>query len=800
MMKKRILTLVAAMLLTLLPAYAQLDWQSVDPVADSIAIAAMRYRMDRIRKHRPTVALVLSGGGAKGAAHVGALKYLEEVGIPIDMVLGTSMGGLIGGLYSLGYSPTFLDSLLRSVDWTQIMSDKVPSELTSYQDRKYKEKYVLGIPFYYSKDGLFNRRTEDRTFPDADGSLHLGANDELADKSLKENLFGSLPSGYIYGQNVSNVFSGLTVGYQDSIDFATLPIPFFCVAAELVTGKAKLWTSGKLNTALRSTMSIPGVFAPVRTDGMILVDGGIRNNFPTDVAKAMGADIVIGVELSGASSTYSDINNIADLASQIIDMMVHDSFVQTLSIPDVTIKPDLAGFTTLSFDPVSVDTIISRGYQASIAQADKIAEIKRRVGPETVEFNNSPAVDIGEIPIVLSGIQFEGATPAEINYLLKKIDIKVGDKVRKSDIEKAVATIYATRSFDYVNYEVYRDAADFILSIKCKKGPVHQAGIGVRFDSETMVSALVNVGLNVHKVEGASFDFTARIGANPYLDIHYLYKMAATPTLHIDLMNALSDVDLFSIGSSPWLNMSYWRFSQKAYLSDINWRSANVQAGIRNDFFNVLSLLSMDYIPADYDIKSLTDDYLTVFCNLRKDSWDDGYFPTRGIKAGLSYDWLLGSLMGEVPQNHIFTADVSKVFSFGRSVAFIPSLYARCSLGDALPVAFMNVAGGSLAGRYIEQQVPFIGINYATPFESKMLLARADLRVRLSSNNYITLIANALKDSKSFDSDLLLTGNTAFGCALEWGYDSIGGPIKANIHWSNITHSVGAYLSLGFDF
>ena len=150
---------LAAVLLLSFPfvSKAQLSTASISPQEDSIAFADMRSRMDRIRRieHRPTVALVLSGGGAKGSAHVGALKYIEELEIPIDMVLGTSMGGLVGGLYSLGYDAAYLDSLLTSVDWKIILSDKVPQNYISYATKVYKEKFVLAVPFHYSKDAFF---------------------------------------------------------------------------------------------------------------------------------------------------------------------------------------------------------------------------------------------------------------------------------------------------------------------------------------------------------------------------------------------------------------------------------------------------------------------------------------------------------------------------------------------------------------------------------------------------------------------------------------------------------------------
>ena len=389
---------LAVMAVSVFTANAQISHSVLDTRREmkDLRVEKIKHKLDSVKavRHRPTVALVLSGGGAKGSAHVGVIKYLESIGMPVDVVMGTSMGGLVGGIYALGYDAGQLDSIIRDIDWDMALSDKVPRDYLSYSAIKYKEKYVLSFPFFYDRKEYMQMKESDQQYTRRVEDIHFGAGEADATNMVKDNLLGSLPSGMVYGQNVNNIFSSLSVGYQDVTDFYDLPVPFLCVATDLVSGTAKIWTKGKLNTALRSTMSIPGLFAPVRVDGMVLVDGGMRNNYPTDLAKKVGADIVIGVNLSDGYKSYNEINNLADIINTGIDMLGRTSFESNIDIPDVNIKPDLHEFNMLSFDDRSIDTIINRGYQAALAVADKLDSLKAVVGSDVTTINNDPVLNV----------------------------------------------------------------------------------------------------------------------------------------------------------------------------------------------------------------------------------------------------------------------------------------------------------------------------------------------------------------------------------------------------------------------
>lgn len=771
---------------------------SVDPKGDSLAVQRMRERMAQIRKVRPTVALVLSGGGAKGAAHVPIIKYIEELGIPVDMVLGTSMGGLVGGLYALGYSPEEMDEIVRNMDWNWVMSDKLSREYVTYTDMKYKEKYLISIPFYYHKDYYRMKLADEHRFDDVRKHeiLHIGADNEDGAEFLKNNLLGSLPSAYIEGQNVSNLISSLTIGYQDSIDFQTLPIPYVCVATDMVTGKAKIWHSGKINEAMRSTMSIPGVFAPVKTQGMVLVDGGLRDNYPTTLAREMGADIIIGVDLSQAKRTYMDVNNIGDIAGQLIEMLGKDTFEVNVEVPDVKIKPWLPEYNSLSFSTESVDSIMARGWQAAQAQDSLLREVARRTNQEYVGVRKQKAFDFHSDSLVIDEIDVAGVLPREKALLKERLDIRPGQKISRSDLDHLVAQIYGTQSYDYVTYELLGKEEPFRLVLNCKKGPVHQLGLGVRADTEELVSVLLNLGLNAHSLQGHKFDLLGKISTNPYFQFHWSYDAPRIPTINASASIRWTDMNLLNFRNST-LSFSFLNMRQEVYLSNIKWKKLDVRGGLRNDFFNVENLRSSQIV-GDYDMRLVKNDFISLFIDGRTDTFDDGYFPNKGVNAGLSYHWTFAGIPNNIHPFHTIQADAKIVLAMGESLAFIPSFNMRFLFGAEIPVPFFNAVGGSLAGRYVDQQIPFIGITNLSLMKNILTVFRTDFRYRIAKNHYVTGILNYARDCDHFVH--YVDGLGYFGAGVEYAYDTIFGPIKANVHWSNITNKVGLYLSAGYNF
>lgn len=764
----------------------------IDPERDSVPIRAIRARMDSIRAGgRPAVAVVLSGGGAKGAAHIGALNYLEQIGIPIDLILGTSMGGLVGGWYAAGYPAGEIDRLIRKFDWSMLLSDKVPDSYIPFSEKKYRQQYIISIPFYYATEKGDSIAT-DRRYKD---NIHIGA-ESPRHRNMKEELLNSLPAGLVYGQNVNNLFSQLTVGYQDDTLFYHLPIPFVCIATEMVTAKPKVWYSGKLNTALRSTMSIPGLFTPVKTDGMVLVDGGMRNNYPTDLAYDLGADLVIGVDLSSGYLSYDSINNFSDLLSQFIDMFGRESYERNHRLADVTLTPELKGFDMLSFDEESIDTIIRRGWESAVAKAGDLMALKELVGSDTLRLQSKPAVNIQKQKVLVSEIQIDGVSRREYEYLMSKLKIEPGMRLGKEEIESAEAYIYGTRVFDYVTYELLGSDEPFKLRFNCKKGPVNKLGIGARFDTDEVVSVLLNIGINVNSIQGHAFELTGKVGTNPYVNGHYYYKTEAGPTINSELKYRNVDNKLFLHGDNNF-NLSYSSLSTKLYLSNIKFINTDLNGGIRSDKFNMKNVMS-DLPEATSGFMANT--YLSLFAHAAAETFDNIYFPTRGFRINAEYDWVFGGLDHKIYPFHIAKLDFRSVINMGRRFSLLPSVTARFLIGDNIPTPFCNIVGGQLEGRYMDHQIPFLGISSAAAVDKYFAGIGAGLRFRAFKNNYITAKVDMGSASARLKDILNFNSNAFMGAGLEYAYNSIVGPIKANLQWSSLSGGMTAYLSIGFDF
>ena len=379
---------------------------------------------------------------------------------------------------------------------------------------------------------------------------------------------------------------------------------------------------------------------------------------------------------------------------------------------------------------------------------------------------------------------------------MDRLHLKFGQKISRNDLDHIVAQIYGTQAYDFVTYELLGDSEPFKLVLNCKKGPVHQFGLGVRADTEEIVSVLINLGINSHRLYGHTYDLTGKISANPYLQLKWSYDVPKIPTLNATASVRWTDMSMLNFGTNR-LSLSFLHASQELYMSNIKWNWFDIKAGIRNDIFDIRNVKA-EQILGDYDFSQLANDFVSLMADARSDTFDDGYFPTKGFTVGLGYKWTFAGFPKNIHNFHTVTADAKVVAPIGSRFALIPYLNARMLFGQDVPVAYFNALGGSLAGRYVDQQIPFIGITNLSAMKNILTVFGMDMRVRLARNHYLTGIVNYARDCDSFIG--YGKGLGYFGAGIEYAFDTIFGPIKGNLHWSNITNKVGVYLSAGFDF
>lgn len=367
-----------------------------------------------VPKSRPTIGVALEGGGALGEAHVGVLKWFEDHHIPIDYLAGTSMGGLVGGLYAMGKTSDQLETLLKTTDWGLLLGGDTP-----YPDL------------------TFRRKEDAREIPNA---IEIG---------LKHG--ASLPPGLNSGQQVNLLIDREALPYSTIKSFDDLPIPFRCVSTEIVSGKAYVFRNGSLSDAMRATMSIPGVFAPVRRDNQIFVDGGLVDNLPTDVVRKMGADVVIAIHLQISPASAKEIQSAFGILGRSVELVIAETEIRGMAGADLIIKADVEKFTTMEYE--KTDALVKAGYQAAEdkAQILKAYELDDRSWAEYLREKDSRIRTKVGVP---QFVKVEGVTGESAVNVQKFLAPLVGKPINQADLEQFLTRLSGVGRYDSVTYDI----------------------------------------------------------------------------------------------------------------------------------------------------------------------------------------------------------------------------------------------------------------------------------------------------------------------------------------------------------
>ena len=797
---------------------------SSNPDLDEAAFAKVRARMDSIRQYRPTVGLALAGGGARGLAHLGVIKYMEELGIPVDVVTGTSMGGLIGGLYAMGYKHDQLDSLVRAIEWPLMMSDDIPNKYISYTLRKYRDKYVIRIPHHYDKEDVVDRIKNQHILDKmAEESEHNSA--DMLNESISRVGVG-LPDGYLYGLNVRNMLSSVSVGYQDSISFADLPIPYACVATDLYAMAPKYWTSGNITDALRSTMAIPFYFRAVRQNGEVLLDGGMRNNYPVDLARAMGADIIIGSDMS-IHRELNELNSPVDFLMQTITLLASSTNEPARAMLDLGVHHELKGYSMFAFDEASVDAIIDQGYQNALQRKDLFESIAAAVaGKQDPGVASHPsAVNLAQRKVRIRELRFDGIGEHEQARIQYVDDIPEDGLYDRAIIERLLNDIYGTNAFESVSYHLEGTEEPYTLVFDCQKGQTNDFAVGVRADTDETVAIALRYGIGTRRLTGIRFQADLKLGTNPSFSVDWGTKSrVGLPSYGIIFRSRLlnTSAGYFSLENHRLLNVA-----SDVYLEDSRIHNGSMRLGLTAEMDPYENYLSYAEFRNGWNWK---DYWLSAFANFKFDTFNDGYFPTRGVRISLKGryvfkgywerldpdaedwkdPWQASTEGGRVP-NYITTmGSLEAAFPIGEHFTVLPKLYAGwyqpfegADLTSYSKYQYVNHkhvvnVGGFIPDRYTENQIPFFlwpnGFKETFGYSSVIQL---DLRYCFKRKNFITVRSGFFKDVDQLKD--FFAEETIWGFGAEYARQTLVGPLKIAAQWGP-GNGVTAYASIGFDF
>nr|WP_254304228.1 patatin-like phospholipase family protein [Shewanella sp. VB17] len=413
---------------------------------------------------RPKIGLVLSGGGAKGAAHIGVLKVLEENRVPVDYIVGTSIGAYIAGMYALGYSATEIEKIMMNESWSDGYSDTIPRESLGYRNKQQRDRFNIPLDMGYS------------------------------DETVK------LPNGFLRGQTMSQLLQRSTGLVHQFGHFDELAIPYRAVATDLETSEAVILVEGSIVKAMQASAAVPGALQPIEYHGKLLVDGGIANNMPVDVVKALGADIVIAVDIGSSLVKKNELDSTVAVLNQLSTILTNASTARQkllLSEDDILIRPEVGDMSTTDFD--IMPQAFSLGEKAALThvlslKGLSIGEVEYAIYNKNKQRISRRWLDSSQRPLVK--LVFNNDSKVSESLLRESLDLHEGDVVSKEQLNKAIANVYSLDKFEHVNAEFMDTDQGRVLTVNTKAKSWGPNYFDIGFSWEDDLSEDSNIALD----------------------------------------------------------------------------------------------------------------------------------------------------------------------------------------------------------------------------------------------------------------------------------------------------------------
>ncbi len=721
----------------------------------------------------PKVGLVLSGGGAKGLAHIGVLKELEAAGVRVDYIGGTSMGAIVGSLYAAGYNAQQLDSIFTSLDFDTLIQDDIPRSAKTFYEKDDSETYAVTLPFDNFKLGF--------------------------------------PSGISKGQNVYNLLSRLLVHVYDVDDFSELQIPFFCVATNVETGQEVILDKGYLPRAVTASGALPTLFSPVRINDTIFVDGGVVNNYPVEEVRARGADIIIGVDVQDSLRDRKSLRSAIDVLVQINNYRTINDMKEKRNKTDVYINPKIDDFTVVSFDEGR--KIISSGTEAAQqkkAALEAIAARQLKKERDTVIFNTNTSIYITDVGI-------EGLQSYTRSYVLGKLKLQTPANVSYRKFNEGVNNLSATGNFDQINYRLVPDpkepnhySVQFDLVENESKTLLR---LGVHYDDLFRSAGLVNITRKRLFTNNDVTSLDLIIGDNLrynfeyYIDKGFYWSIGLTSAFNSfekEVANdfILNESSLTTPIEVNELNLRYDDFTNTAFVQTLFRRSFLLSLGVEHKWLRYLS----ETIGTDEDDLPRTifenTNYLSTFGKLTYDTFDNKFYPREGFYFHGDFHWYLWAdgMNTAFEPFSIAKAKAAWAQPIASKLSFVLSTEGGFKWGDRRTQSLDFFVGG-YGFKPLNNIIPFSGYEALSLRGDTYLLSRLVFDYEIFRKNHLLLSGNIANVGDAlFERGQWIDRINYSGVAVGYALETFLGPIAIQYAYVPEENTDEFYVNVGFRF
>ena len=718
-----------------------------------------------------SVGLVLSGGGAKGLAHIGVLKAIEQAGVKIDYIAGTSTGAIVGALYAAGYTAAQLDVMFKKVDFSTLIQDQVPRRAKTFNEKDESIKYALTLPF----DGL-----------------------EI-----------SFPTGLSNGQNIYNLFSKLTSHVNHLTDFSKLPIPFLCVATNAENGEMVLLENGYLPRAVSASGALPTLFNPVVINDMILIDGGIVNNYPIKELKAKGVDVIIGVDVQDGIKKKKDLTSALDIVLQVNNYASVKQMQTKIKDTDVYIKPNIEEFSVVSFD--DANRIVQAGFEAANQVTQKLERIAQQQTPRAA----LKPVPHSKEDLYIKQVVIEGNQQYTAAYILGKLKLKTPATVSYSSFVEGVNNLSATGNFDDIDYRFVKDQSNhytvFFKVIESKSKMVLR--LGAHYDPLFDTGVLLNVTRKQFLTNNdiASLDVIVgdnlRYNFNYYIDKGFYWSLGFNSSYDFFdknvstgfVANDLNNTSGFPVNK---IDFQYSDFTNQLYGETLFNRIFLLGAGVEHKFLRYIS----ETIGTDSDnvLRTIFDatNYYSAFGYIKYDTYDNIFFPKKGVVFQADthlYLFSQGSNSNFEPFT-ILKAKVGYAQTIFKKLTSVFTTETGFKIGSSSTSSLDFMLGG-YGFKQINNILPFYGYEALSLRGDTYLKSSITLDYEIIKNHHLSLFANiANVDDALFQKDDWLKAIPYTGVGVGYGLNTFLGPLELKYAYSKEREVGELYVRLGFKF